>query len=130
MAARAAFSYQGGGAPDDQPPSGAATSPLHPLVNERVLTLALCDARNFAIRRLRRSLGPVAQTLCAELAQADQPSALVNASCRASALLLERLGEYEARAFIAALRVRLAYANPSWPQLLDDVPIPARVTLL
>ena len=43
---------------------------------------------------------------------------------------MDRLGEYEARAFVAAVRSRLGYANPSWQQLLEDVPMPTRITLL
>ena len=131
MAASAAVSYHDSAAPDDNAVPGAGPpSPLHPLVDERVLGLALRDARNFAIRRLRRSLGQAAQPLCEQLALADALPTLVSLSQRASTILIDRLGEYEARAFVAAVRHRLAYANPSWQKLLEDVPMPTRITLL
>ena len=131
MASSAAVSYHDSGAPDDNAAPGAGPpSPLHPLVDERVLALTLCDARNFAIRRLRRSLGQAAQPLCEQLALADALPTLVSLSQRASTILMDRLGEYEARAFVAAVRSRLGYANPSWQQLLEDVPMPTRITLL
>ncbi len=90
----------------------------------------MCDARSLAIRHLRRSLGQSAQPLCEQLALADTLPMLVSLSQHAGTVLLDRLGEYEARAFVAAVRHRLAYANPSWQKLPDDVPMPARVTLL
>ena len=131
MASSAAVSYHDSGAPDDNAAPGALPPlPLHPLVSEQVLTLALCDARNFAIRHLRRSLGQAAQPLCEQLALADALPMLVSLSQHASTVLLDRLGEYEARAFVAAVRHRLAYANPSWQKLLEDVPMPTRITLL
>ena len=130
MAASAAVSYHDSGAPDDKAtPAAAPSLSLHPLVSDQVLSLALRDARNFAIRRLRRSLGQAAQPLCEQLALAEALPALVSLCQQASTVLLDRLGEYEARTFIAALRHRLAYANPTWQLPLDEMPIPTRVTL-
>lgn len=131
MAASAAVSYHDSGAPDDKAATAAApsSSSLHPLVSDQVLSLALRDARNFAIRRLRRSLGQAAQPLCEQLALAEALPTLVSLCQQGSIVLLDRLGEYEARTFVAALRHRLAYTNPAWQLLLDEMPIPTRVTL-
>lgn len=113
------------------PDAGTA---LHPLVTEQVLVLAIADTRNFAIRRLRRSLGPQAGELCALLGVAEQITALVAVVDQATEVLRALRGDHEARGFFSAVQTRLAYANPAWRQL-PHLPEalrrqPVRVTLV
>ena len=92
---------------------------LHPLVTERVLTLALADTRNFAMRWLHRGVGSSADDLCHAMRAEDGLANLIASVQRAGTLLLDALGERQARNFIAAVQDRLAYANPAWRHLLQ-----------
>lgn len=116
------------------PTHPVAGTALHPLVTEQVLELAIGDIRNFAIRRLRRSLGPQAGDLSALLGGAGQITALAAAVDLATEVLRALRGDHEARGFFSAMQARLAYANPAWRQLLHLPEAlkrqPVRVTLV
>lgn len=130
MALLAAASAEALSAPT-HPVAGTA---LHPLVTEQVLELAIADIRNFAIRRLRRTLGAEADDVCVSLGVAQQITTLVAAVDHATVELRARCGDHEARGFVSAMQSRLAYANPAWRHLLHPPEAlkrqPVRVTLV
>lgn len=106
----------------------------HPLLTPPVVLLALADAKHFAMRRLRCSLGAADDELCQALQAVEQLSPLLAVIDRVTAELLERRPDQEARSFVAAMQARLAYVYPAArdmlhpPALLQRAPV--RVTLV